>query len=580
MYANNKHLLRATLIVSALMPAALAAAADLPLPPPTPAWTWSGLYFGGSAGAAAGTATFSDPEGPSVFGDKVNTAAFLAGLQLGYNWQVAPRWVVGLQADASYLDSNGSFTCMQASAAIVGSNCEVSPRVLASLTGRVGLLVDPVGHTLLYAKGGAAWMGSDISITPNNSNIAGAPEPDGDPSSRSKAWGWTVGAGIERALTPAWSIGLEYDYYRFASSNVATAATISSTGGATPIFSTLAGTTASVTPDIQVVKLALNYHWDHDPRMTWVDGPIFGAAALPFRARPAAPSFFQGWEVDAGTRYWYSGGTEKNTSGTGTLISQLTSSNLTGQSGELFARVDTQSRIFVKGYVGTGAITGGKNTDEDWGAGTQNKTGFQVADGTTSGWLNYAAADIGYNVLRDSNYKFGPFVGYSYFRQNINTYGCNFSVPAGQACATNGQAATPNTPVLTEDETWQSFRVGVSAVATIWDRFGISGDVAYLPYSQYSGLDSHLFRVPITFFPQNGSGRGAQTELILTYLVTENLKLGIGGRYWAMWTEGARQSCHGDCGDGFTSSPSLPYTANTERFGGFVQASYQFATQP
>ena len=408
MYANNKHLLCATLIVSALMPATLAAAADLPLPPPTPAWTWSGLYSGGSAGAAAGTATFSDPEGPSVFGDKVNTAAFLAGLQLGYNWQVAPRWVVGLQADASYLDSNGSFTCMQASAAIVGSNCEVSPRVLASLTGRVGLLVDPVGHTLLYAKGGAAWMGSDISITPNNSNIAGAPEPDGDPSSRSKAWGWTVGAGIERALTPAWSIGLEYDYYRFASSNVATAATISSTGGATPIFSTLAGTTASVTPDIQVVKLALNYHWDHDPRMTWVDGPIFGAAALPFRARPAAPSFFQRWEVDAGTRYWYSGGTEKNTSGTGTLISQLTSSNLTGQSGELFARVDTQSRIFVKGYVGTGAITGGKNTDEDWGAGTQNKTGFQVADGTTSGWLNYAAADIGYNVLRDSNYKFGP----------------------------------------------------------------------------------------------------------------------------------------------------------------------------
>ena len=79
MYAHNKHLLRATLIVSALMPATLAAAADLPLPPRAPAWSWSGFYLGGSAGAAAGTATFSDPEGPSVFGDKVNTAAFLAG---------------------------------------------------------------------------------------------------------------------------------------------------------------------------------------------------------------------------------------------------------------------------------------------------------------------------------------------------------------------------------------------------------------------------------------------------------------------------------------------------------------------
>jgi len=169
MNARNRNLLRATLVASALMPATLAAAADLPLPPPLPVWTWSGFYLGGSAGAAAGTATFSDSYGPSIFGDKVNTAAFLAGLQLGYNWQVAPRWVVGLQADASYLDSNGTYTCMQASAEIVGSNCQVSPRVLASLTGRVGFLVDPLGRTLIYGKGGGAWMNSDISITPNNS---------------------------------------------------------------------------------------------------------------------------------------------------------------------------------------------------------------------------------------------------------------------------------------------------------------------------------------------------------------------------------------------------------------------------
>ncbi|MGO9046385.1 MAG: hypothetical protein ACLQFW_05770 [Xanthobacteraceae bacterium] len=56
--------------MSALMPATLAAAADLPLPPLAPAWTWTGFYVGGSAGAAAGTATFSDPLGPSVFGDR------------------------------------------------------------------------------------------------------------------------------------------------------------------------------------------------------------------------------------------------------------------------------------------------------------------------------------------------------------------------------------------------------------------------------------------------------------------------------------------------------------------------------
>jgi outer membrane protease len=385
-------------------------------------------------------------------------------------------------------------------------------------------------------------------------------------------------SGIEQALTPAWSVSLEYDYYRFASTNISTPSTVrSAPGGGNPI-TTVAGSTASVTPDIQVVKLALNYHWDQNPFATWADAPVFAVAAMPVKARPTIP-ILSGWEVDAGARYWYSSGTEKNTSGTGSLVSQLTYSNLTGQSGEFFARVDTPWRVFVKGYAGSGAVTSGKSTDEDWGVDTQNRTGFQVADGSMSGWLNYAAGDVGYSVLRDWNYKLGPFVGYSYFRQNINTYGCNFSVPAGQLCATNAVVATPSTPVLTEDETWQSLRVGVSAVATIWDRLGINGDVAYLPYAQYSGLDSHLFRVPITFFPQNGTGRGVQTELILTYLVTENLKLGIGGRYWAMWTTSATQSCHGDC-SGFSSSPPGPYTANTERFGGFVQASYQFATRP
>jgi len=576
MNARNRNLLRATLVASALMPATLAAAADLPLPPPLPVWTWSGFYLGGSAGAAAGTATFSESYGPSIFGDKVNTAAFLAGLQLGYNWQVAPRWVVGLQADASYLDSNGTYTCMQASAEIVGSNCQVSPRVLASLTGRVGFLVDPLGRTLIYGKGGGAWMNSDISITPNNSfgppTFPNAPATGPETNGHGDAWGWTVGAGIERALTPAWSVGLEYDYYRFATADVSAPNTISSTGGATPAFNTVAGSAAGATQDIQVVKLALNYHWDQDPRAAWADAPAFGVAAMAVKAH-AAP-ILGGWEIDAGTRYWYSSGTEKNTSGSGSLTSQLTYSNLTGQSGELFARVDTPWRVFVKGYVGAGAITGGKNTDEDWGSATFNNGGFMVSDSTASGWLDYAAADVGYNVLRDRDYKVGPFVGYSYFRENINAFGCTQIQPMVESCANGNQAS------LTQDETWQSVRVGVSAVATMWDRWGINGDVAYLPYAQYSGLDSHWLRVPFAFYPQDGSGRGVQTELILTYLVTENLKLGIGGRYWAMWTTSASQSCHGGCNAEGTSFPPSPYTANAERYGAFVQMSYQFATHP
>jgi opacity protein-like surface antigen/outer membrane protease len=561
----------------------------------SPAWTWTGLYFGGSAGAAAGTTTFSDPYGSSVFGDNVKTSAFLAGLQVGYNWQLGQRWVVGLEGDASYLTSNGGFTCMQGSGAMVGSNCMVSPRVLASVTGRGGFLLDPQGHTLLYAKGGGAWLDSDILIFPNSSfrgeqGFLDAPGTGSETGAYSKAWGGTVGAGIEHALTPAWSVSLEYDYYRFASTNIATPATVKSavTGG-NPILN-VSSSTASVSPDMQVVKLALNYHWDQNPFAVWTDTPVFAVTAMPMRAR-AVPILFQGWEVDAGTRYWYSSGNTKNTTFNSSLLSQLTYGNLTGQSGEFFARVDTPWRLFVKGYIGSGALSGGTTTDEDWGTATQVKTGFQVTNSTGSGWLNYAAADIGYDVLRGPQYKLGPFVGYSYFRQNVNAGGCSAlpaAAAAGGACngGPDNLPVGPNQYFLTEDETWQSLRVGVSAVAKVWDRWGINGDVAYLPYGQYSGLDTHWQRVPVAFYPQSGTSQGVQAELIVTYLLTDSLELGIGGRYWAMWTTTGTQNCYGGCDNSptgagqFSRGPLNPYSASTERFGGFVQASYRFNTFP
>src|SRR5262249_28096437 len=87
-------------------------------------------------------------------------------------------------------------------------------------------------------------------------------------------------------------------------------------------------------------------------------------------------------------------------------------------------------------------------------------------------------------------------------------------------------------PSISQDDTWQSLRVGRSAVVTLWDRLAINGDLAYLPYAQFSGLDSHWQRTPVAFFPQDGTGRGVQTELVLTYGITESLNVGVGGRYW------------------------------------------------
>jgi len=124
----------------------------------------------------------------------------------------------------------------------------------------------------------------------------------------------------------------------------------------------------------------------------------------------------------------------------------------------------------------------------------------------------------------------------------------------------------------------------VSAVVTIWDRLAINGDVAYSPYAHFTGLDSHLIRMPVAFFPQDGTGRGVQTELILTYGITDSFNVGVGGRYWAMWSVNANQSCHGECDltrpGAFSTIPPSPITTNIERFGAFVQMSYRFNAHP
>jgi hypothetical protein len=335
---------------------------------------------------------------------------------------------------------------------------------------------------------------------------------------------------------------------------------------------------------MQVIKLALNYHLGGDPWATFADAPVLAIGAFPTKTPPIA--VWSGWQVDAGTRYWYSTGSSTNTSGSGSLLSRLPYTNLTGQSGEFFARLDSPSRVFVKGFVGAGAITGGKQNDEDWGLNDGSTaaplpTAYEVTGSSAGGWLKYAAADVGYNVFLNPNYKVGPFVGYTYFHQTMNALGCTQLTTPGSVC--DPPPIASNQPSISQDDTWQALRVGASAVVTIWDRLAINGDVAYLPYAQFTGLDSHWLRIPVAYFPQDGTGRGVQTELILTYAITENLNVGIGGRYWAMWTTNASQSCHGGCdlsAAGATSLPPSPFTTNTQRYGTFVQMSYRFNSHP
>ncbi len=535
-----------------------------PVAPAPPIWFWTGLYGGIHVGAVAGTANFTDPFGSSFFGDNVTTPGFLAGGQIGYNWQLPnSNFVLGAEADASWLNSDGTNTCLAYSGLFVSANCRAQSNMLGDLTARVGWSYGQFNHSLLYVKGGAALARNQINITTNaTANFVGLAPLATSLSFREV--GWIVGAGVEHAITPAWSVKVEYDYIGLGAETVPTPqGLVQPIPGVNSYNLTPAGTTR-VVQNLQEVNLGLNYKFGTDPSVQW--RPM--SSAFPVKA----PLWFvaSGWEFEAGARDWYSSGTFQKGLTPPALVSRLTY-DTTANSGELFGRIESPQNFFVKGNIGVGSLLSGHQNDEDWAI-DGGTVAYSNTLSSVQGDIDYATLDIGYDFFRAAGYKLGPFVGYNYYRENKSAYGCTQIANPLSDCA---PAIPGSVLVITEDDTWQSLRVGANGEVMITDRLKLAADVAYLPYVQFSGIDNHLAWNPVKVFPEwANSGQGVQLEGILSYAVTNQFSFGVGGRYWAMWTQNGQYNlsttyyCGGSC-------PNWPADYKTERYGVFVQLDYR-----
>ena len=100
----------------------------------------------------------------------------------------------------------------------------------------------------------------------------------------------------------------------------------------------------------------------------------------------------------------------------------------------------------------------------------------------------------------------------------------------------------------------------------------MTAEAAYLPAAWFTGTDNHLLRTDVadTVSPESGTGHGMQLEAILSYAIGKSFSVGAGGRYWAMWANGATTNIFG------TPCPCQTLPVRTERYGGFLQASYKF----
>ena len=217
-----------SLLATGAMAADLAPRPYVKAPPLVdPGYNWTGFYAGLNGGYSWGRSNATVlPTTPLAVSIGQNVDGGLGGGQIGYNWQVDPKWVLGVEADIQGTGERGrSIDTLAAvrigSVGLTGTaNSSTDFPWFATFRGRAGLLADP--SLLLYATGGLAVgevkFGTQATLTgqlfDGNNAPAGAPVTvvGATVSESQTRWGWTAGAGFEKKFNRNWSAKLEYLY--------------------------------------------------------------------------------------------------------------------------------------------------------------------------------------------------------------------------------------------------------------------------------------------------------------------------------------------------------------------------------
>jgi outer membrane immunogenic protein len=283
---------------SALALAGTAFAADLPVappPPPPPPPLWTGFYAGVNAGyewsasnsidvvsaVAFNNAAILSPAGLTYAPAAALSATrslplksngFIGGGQIGYNYQFATSWVVGIEADIQGIaGGNGSTSVLSvvprtSPPALAGTTVQTDVTVSKSLNylgtvrGRFGYLLTPT--LLIFGDGGLAYGGinSDTGIFGAEVPNTGSTPFFGLGRASTTRVGWTAGGGAEWMFLPNWSAKLEYAYYDLGSVTYNSSPLTSNliVGGVT--FINTAATRVHYNGNI--VRAGINYHFN------------------------------------------------------------------------------------------------------------------------------------------------------------------------------------------------------------------------------------------------------------------------------------------------------------------------------
>ena len=177
-------------------------------------------------GKGGQTGTFQDPNGiinTATLNQAGNTAlGGIGGFQAGYNWQFAPAWVAGFEADfswASLSDHRTAQPLVFGGALTPNTSVQMSANTQWLASARAKLGFTGWWNTMFYATGGVAWADIEYAAQEANEPPTFATDFRSVTSFDAIKTGWVAGGGAEWMATTNILLRLEYLYYNLNNGN-------------------------------------------------------------------------------------------------------------------------------------------------------------------------------------------------------------------------------------------------------------------------------------------------------------------------------------------------------------------------
>lgn len=235
---------------------ALGSALAGPQSPASSPSSWTGFYGGLNLGGATSTSSSVPTRGFSVYDwaagalgmsfgftapyrtglASLSQAGVVGGMQLGYNHQLAPSILIGVEADfqGSSLGGSGAFSAL-AGATDINALTHLQSGVvsassglnwLGTARGRIGYLIQP--SLLVFATGGFAYGGTWAAVNTSGYHWHPGHEVDHPANPVTPTFdslsqigvGWTAGGGGEWMFAQNWSAKVEALYYDLGSQTI------------------------------------------------------------------------------------------------------------------------------------------------------------------------------------------------------------------------------------------------------------------------------------------------------------------------------------------------------------------------